>query len=253
MAEGRGGRTTPPVRPFAGIVALLALGTSLLVPAVPGHAAEPVIRPFAGGLGSGQATNVAQTPEGMAVVGDRLFLVDGPLGTTELPAIDSDYPGTVRSVDLATGTESVVAGTGFDGFSPDGRMASRSSFGDLKDVAGTRDGTLYLAEAAAGRIRRISPSGVVTTLAGNGTHALTGDGGPAASASLSWPLALATGPRGDCTCSTRGACAGSTPRARSQPFLPCPRSPPNQFSALSAPSPSTETGTSSSPRTTPTG
>jgi streptogramin lyase len=56
---------------------------------------------------------------------------------------------------------------------------------------------LYIADLGNGRIRAISPSGLITTLAGNGTQ--TGwipDGTPALAASLS-PMAMAFGPNGE--------------------------------------------------------
>ena len=52
-------------------------------------------------------------------------------------------------------------------------------------------GALYLADARNNRIRKISPNGSVATIAGNGIGAYSGDGGPATSASLAYPTAVA--------------------------------------------------------------
>ena len=52
-------------------------------------------------------------------------------------------------------------------------------------------GAFYLADGRNSRIRKISPDGSVATIAGNGIAAYSGDGGPATSASLAYPTALA--------------------------------------------------------------
>ncbi len=57
-------------------------------------------------------------------------------------------------------------------------------------------GNLYLADSANHRIRRISTTGVITTVAGQGTQAFLGDGAPAVSASLDTPRAVAISPAG---------------------------------------------------------
>ena len=46
-------------------------------------------------------------------------------------------------------------------------------------------GNLYVYETQAGRIRKVTPAGIITTYAGTGTPGATGDGGPATSAQLS--------------------------------------------------------------------
>ena len=42
------------------------------------------------------------------------------------------------------------------------------------------DGNLYIADAAEHRVRRVSPAGIITTFAGNGSRGYSGDNGPAA-------------------------------------------------------------------------
>ncbi len=58
-------------------------------------------------------------------------------------------------------------------------------------------GNLYVAEAGRRRTRRIAPDGVISTVAGNGTISLGGDGGPAVRAQLSGPRGLAFGEDGN--------------------------------------------------------
>lgn len=53
-------------------------------------------------------------------------------------------------------------------------------------------GNVYLADAYNHRVRRIDSSGIITTVAGNGTQGDSGDGGPATAASLDMPQGVAT-------------------------------------------------------------
>ncbi|MDE3104021.1 MAG: Ig-like domain repeat protein [Acidobacteriota bacterium] len=57
-------------------------------------------------------------------------------------------------------------------------------------------GNLYVAESAAHRVRRFDPTGNVTTIAGNGTQGVAGDGGAATAAELDTPQGLALDPAG---------------------------------------------------------
>jgi trimeric autotransporter adhesin len=58
-------------------------------------------------------------------------------------------------------------------------------------LAFDNDGNLYIADAAEHRIRRLSPTGILTTVAGNGTLGYSGDNGPATDAQLASPYGLA--------------------------------------------------------------
>ena len=84
-----------------------------------------------------------------------------------------------------------VAGDG----SPAVRDGKQSSFSDPFGVAIAADGTIYVADAGeSNRIRKISPDGTVTTLAGGSEGFADGAG---ASASFNTPSALALGPDGN--------------------------------------------------------
>jgi len=52
-------------------------------------------------------------------------------------------------------------------------------------------GNVYLSDSKANRVHMISPSGAVSTIAGNGTTGYSGDGGPATAAPLDGPTGLA--------------------------------------------------------------
>jgi uncharacterized protein (TIGR03437 family) len=95
----------------------------------------------------------------------------------------------VRKVSPA-GIITIVAGTGTLGSSGDGGPATSAQLNSPAGLAVANDGTLYIA-GLDNRIRKVSPSGIITTYAGTGAAGYSGDGGPAASAKLSGPTGLA--------------------------------------------------------------
>jgi sugar lactone lactonase YvrE len=95
-----------------------------------------------------------------------------------------------------SGIISTIAGNGNAAFSGDGgpSTAAEVSFPNGLDVG--PDGSVYLADLANNRIRRIAPNGIITTVAGNGTAGFSGDGGPATQAQLQFPVEVAVGADG---------------------------------------------------------
>jgi uncharacterized protein (TIGR03437 family) len=90
-----------------------------------------------------------------------------------------------------TGMINTVAGNGFRGASGDGGSATSASFSDISAVTIDLYGNLYIADSSNRRIRRVTPNGIVTTIAGTGVEGFSGEGGAAASAMLGRPVALA--------------------------------------------------------------
>jgi YD repeat-containing protein len=91
------------------------------------------------------------------------------------------------------GTETVVAGTGTEGFSGDGGLATAAELGDPTGVAVAADGSLYIAEQGNRRVRRVGVDGIITTIAGSNTIGTSGDGGPATLASFTTAERIAVG------------------------------------------------------------
>ncbi len=89
------------------------------------------------------------------------------------------------------GTVSTVAGNGIAGFSGDGGPAVLAQLNFRGGIAVDAAGALYFTDTLNNRVRKVTPDGIISTLAGNGTAGFSGDGGPALSAQLYQPLGLA--------------------------------------------------------------
>src|SRR5579884_528379 len=88
-------------------------------------------------------------------------------------------------------TTVVGDGTGDYGFRGDGGPAKQALLNYPSDVAFDAEGNLYIADEDNNRIRKVSPAGIITTVAGSGQAVFSGDGGPAAGAGLNRPSGLA--------------------------------------------------------------
>jgi sugar lactone lactonase YvrE len=102
----------------------------------------------------------------------------------------------IRRIHPGTGVITTIAGTGESGDSGDGGPATAARLTLPRGLTLAPDGSQYVADAGAHRVRRIDPAGVITTVAGVGQRHCTGDGGPAVDAALAAPSGLAVGPEG---------------------------------------------------------
>ena len=107
------------------------------------------------------------------------------------------YNHCIRRVDARTQVITTVAGTGEAGFSGDGGPATQALLNQPYGVVVDRGGTIYFADRLNRRVRRVDASGIVTTLAGDGSGKFSGDGGPAAAAGLAEPNGLALDAAGE--------------------------------------------------------
>lgn len=97
--------------------------------------------------------------------------------------IADQFNHRIRKI-ASNGTISTVAGTGAAGFSGDGGPAVKAQINTPTGVFVDGAGNLYIADVGNQRIRKVSTSGKITTLAGNGSKGFGGDGGPAIDASF---------------------------------------------------------------------
>ncbi len=96
----------------------------------------------------------------------------------------------------SAGIATVVAGTGVPGYSGDGGPATEARITQPQGVAVLPAGGFLIAESSGGRVRRVSPDGTITTVAGGDTPGYSGDGGPATEARLLGPEDAAPMPDG---------------------------------------------------------
>jgi hypothetical protein len=160
---------------------------------------------------------VSATPGGGYLIPDtdndrvRLVRPDGTIVTVAGPGAGLDRPfaavavagGAILIADTgndrirrvsAKGTITTVAGNGVRGFGGDGGPATAASLNGPHNLAALPDGGFLIADEGNNRVRRVWPSGTITTVAGTGTAGFSGDGGAATAAELDQPKALAVLP-----------------------------------------------------------
>jgi sugar lactone lactonase YvrE len=124
----------------------------------------------------GVATSAQVTPSGIGVdAQNHLLICDRGINR-------------VRKVD-ANGVITTVAGTGVSGGSGDGEPATLAQLSAPDGVAFDGAGNYYIAEGF--RVRKVTPMGTISTIAGNGQFQISGDGGFAVDAGLGSVAAVA--------------------------------------------------------------
>jgi trimeric autotransporter adhesin len=127
-------------------------------------------------------------PTGLAVdsSGD-IFIAEGSIGTGSGLALGDYKIWKINSVGIVT----TAAGNGIENYSGDGGAATAAQLNAPANMVLDAVGNLYIADSANNRIRRVSPGGVIVTVAGTGVAGYSGDSGPATSAMLNSPEGLA--------------------------------------------------------------
>ncbi len=95
----------------------------------------------------------------------------------------------IRKVN-SLGIISTIAGTGVGGFSGDCGQATAAQLNRPFGIAIDAVGNLYIGDSWNNRVRMVNTSGIITTIAGTGLGAYSGDGGPANAAEIYWPSGL---------------------------------------------------------------
>jgi len=104
----------------------------------------------------------------------------------------------IRRIDHATQSISTVVGSGSPFYSGDGGLAVAASLYNPTAVMVDGQGNIFVADTGNSRIRRVDyASGVIATVAGNGSDSFGGDGGPATAAGLSQPKGVAMDSQGN--------------------------------------------------------
>jgi len=135
------------------------------------------VLPFSGD--GGPAVNAGMTgPIGVAVdSAGNIYLADA--GNNRIRKVS------------ASGIMSTFAGDGAYAFGGDGGPATRASLFTPTAVAVDAAGNVYIADTVNHRVRKVNTAGIISTVAGNGNPSFSGDGGQAASASLTGPAGVA--------------------------------------------------------------
>jgi sugar lactone lactonase YvrE len=142
---------------------------------------------YYGFAGDGGAATSAQlrNPTGIAVsASGDLYIADG--GNNR-----------IRKVTASDGHIQTIVGGGSPGFAGDNGAATSAQFAFPQGVAVDLASNVYIADQSNHRIRKVAPDGTVSTVAGTGTAGFSGDGGPATSAFLSYPNAVAVDASGN--------------------------------------------------------
>lgn len=132
---------------------------------------------FSGSGGPASAASLA-TPYGVALdAAGNIYVADA----------GDDVVWKVQT----NGTISVFAGTGVAGYGGDGGPATAAQLNVPLGITVDAAGNVYFADSNNMVVRRVSTTGIITTVAGNGSETENGDGGPATSAGLIYPRGVA--------------------------------------------------------------
>jgi len=170
----------------------LYFSTNMVVQRVtPAGTINTVIGTNAGFGGDGGPARDAQLhfPEGLAIdSGGNIFIAD-------------KWNHRIRKV-TPDGIITTIAGSGptstpTGGFGGDGGPATQAQLNQPQGIALDAAGNLYIADEGNNRIRKVTPAGIISTVAGNGGTQNNGDGGPATSASVLFPRDVAVDAAGN--------------------------------------------------------
>ncbi|HMF36072.1 MAG TPA: Ig-like domain repeat protein, partial [Isosphaeraceae bacterium] len=161
--------------------------------------------------GAGTPTGTVTFKDGATVLGTgtlsggvATFTRSTPLsaGAHHITAVYGGDTNDLDSTDTLTGGQVAitrVAGNkdGEAGFGGDGGPASQAQLNQPEGVATDASGNLYIADTDNNRIRKISPDGIISTVAGNGMPGYNDDGIKATDAKLNAPTGVAVDAQGN--------------------------------------------------------
>lgn len=134
----------------------------------------------------GRISRVTIDPNGRPVFADPNFHL--------IFRVETSGAITVIAGNNVQGLKSALSGVfsrAGGGFSGDGGPATQAALNHPQAVAYDAAGNLYISDTFNQRIRMVNPQGIITTIAGTGKAGFSGDGGPATSAQMSYPVDLA--------------------------------------------------------------
>ena len=152
------------------------------------------------------ATNIITNLVGTGIAG---FSGDGSAATKaqlNFPAgLALDSSGNILIADslnnrirkVSGSTISTIAGNGVLSYSGDGGPGSSAQLNNPQSVAVDSSGNFYFSDTANNVVRKVTASGAISTIAGNGTAGFGGDGGSPTAAQLNRPRGVAVDASGN--------------------------------------------------------
>jgi sugar lactone lactonase YvrE len=135
------------------------------------------------GTGHYNGDNISALDAGIVPIG---VAVDG-IGNIYIADEDNNR---IRKINVA-GIITTIAGTGVAGYSGNNGPATAAEINFPGELAFDRNRNLYFCDQYNNYVHKIDTSGIITTIAGNGTGGYSGDYGPATAAKLSGPFGIA--------------------------------------------------------------
>ena len=144
---------------------------------------------------AGDGTNTASGDGGPASLAGVPFPISVTTDSFGRIYIGTWIPSQIRRIDV-DGTISTFAGTGTAGFSGDGGPALAAQINQPRGLCVGPFGEFYIADTGNHRVRKITPDGNISTLAGTGVVGFGGDGGNPTAAQLYLPYDVAVDENG---------------------------------------------------------
>lgn len=182
---------------------LVASGSTVLALVAGPNVASLSVQPtgvtlgtLAGGGGSGASANGIPAQDSLLnrpmdvvtdTAGNVLFAEESNHRVRMIPKVAGTYFG----IPMTSGRVYTVAGTGGAGLGGDNLLATSADLNRPCGIALDASGNLYIADTYNHKIRRVNPSGVITTAVGNGVPGGAGDGINAPDAQLKSPEGVA--------------------------------------------------------------
>jgi hypothetical protein len=146
--------------------------------------------------GDGGAATSARLNGPVAIAIDAVGNLFIPDFTNNRIRVVCKVTGTYFGVAMTANNIYTVAGT-TAGFSGDGAAATAAQLNQPKGLTFDSSGNLYFSDSANHRIRKITPAGTISTIAGTGVGAFSGDGAAATTAQLNAPYGVLFDAAGD--------------------------------------------------------